>query len=218
MTAQVSQQILEIYNLALLHLGSKPVATATQAEERPEFQLFYPDARDVLLSWYAWTFCTTRKSLVQLAAPPASDFERQFQVPTQPEVFRTLEIQSQLCRFKKEVYFSDAAPDVPTHVILTDATSVVLRYITRVDEGFWPPLIRSTCALLLAERMAQFISGKNDLQASLQSKLEGQLQRAADIDGHQDSPEIAQLDHRYLLAREASSSLALVPFDLDVGP
>lgn len=201
-----SQAELEIFNLALGHLGNRAVTTPDQS---PECQLFYPEVRDTVLSWNRWAFNTTRKALVQLADTPASGFSFQFALPQAPPVFSVLAVNDDWwdseffrVRYKFETFFRDAEPDNPIPVILTNHTShIVLRFTTRVSVRVWPPLVKSCAALLLAARIAQTKSQKSSLQTALISQFEGQLERAIDIDGHQDSPEIAGLDYRYDVVR-----------------
>ena len=193
-----SQAVLTIFNLALGHVGNPAVTTASAS---PVCQLFYPFVRDKLLSWSPWTFATTRQRLAKLDDAPASDFLIQYRIPTDPFPLRLLDIDTRGLMYKREVYIDPLTPQTQTPVILTDADPVVLKYIARVSESVWHPLFVDTCALWLGLAITQRTSGKTALRAQIFAELQLQLARTQDVDGHQDSPNIAHLNESYIAVR-----------------
>jgi hypothetical protein len=193
-----SLAIIRIVNNALHRLGQ---GTITDLSELAPAQDLYPDVRDKLLTWVPWTFATTRQALSRLQAAPASEFSYQYALPTQPYCLRTLDIQCQARDYQREVYVDAADPEQATQVILTDAESVVLKFVARVSEHVWMPLATDTLSLWLAVDMCEAITGKTSLRESLAQELDAQLKRLEAVDGHQDSPKVFRQNSTYLLAR-----------------
>jgi hypothetical protein len=189
---------VRIVNNALHRLGQSPL---TDLSELAPAQDLYPDIRDKLLTWVPWTFATTRQALARLEAQPASEFLYQYAIPTSPFCLRTLDVQMPSIDFQKEVYIDPADPDQVTQVILTDAESVVLKYIARVSEHVWLPLATDTLSLWLAVDLCETVTGKTSLRESLAQELDAQLKRLEAVDGHQDSPRVWRQNSSYLSAR-----------------
>jgi hypothetical protein len=189
---------VRIVNNALHRLGQSPI---TDLSELAPAQDLYPDIRDKLLTWVPWTFATTRQPLARLEAAPASEFLYQYALPTSPLCLRTLDVQMPSIDFQKEVYIDPADPEQVTQVILTDAESVVLKFIARVSEHVWLPLATDTLSLWLAVDLCEAITGKTSLRESLAQELDAQLKRLEAVDGHQDSPKVWRQNSSYLTAR-----------------
>ena len=211
-----SQAVLEIYNLALSHVGNKPIMTPDQA---PECRLHYPTVRDKALTWAPWTFATFKKELVQMVdgagepLQPLGDFLFLYPLPTVPPVLRVLDIHlSSGWRYERRQYLPVNDPEHPIPVIATSADPVILSYIGRVTEGLWPPFFTSVVAMWLAVEISNRLSRRASLRAGLAAELEGQLTRAIDVDGHQDSAPTAILNQTYIAGRQESG----VPPMLDI--
>jgi len=195
-----SQAVLDIFNLALAHVGNPAI---TNSNDSPVCQLFYPFVRDKILSWAPWTFATTRQTLTKLVDKPASEFQNQYRIPTNPFPLRILDIDTRSLRYRREVYIPVSTPNDQTPVILTDADPVVIKYIARVSEGVWHPMFVDTCALWLGLAITQRTSGKTDLRAQIFAELQSQLARTIDVDGHQDSPRLANMNETYIAVRRS---------------
>lgn len=193
-----SQAVLDLFNLALGHVGNPAI---TQASDSPVCQLFYPFVRDKILSWAPWTFATTRKKLAKLVDKPPSDFQNYYAIPTEPFPLRLLDIDTRGLRYRREILIPDQTPLTQIPVILTDADPVVLKYIARVTESVWHPLFVDTCGLWLALAITQRTSGKTQLRRQIFEELQLQLARTIDVDGHQDSPPLANLNETYIAVR-----------------
>ena len=193
-----SQASLDIFNLALGHIGNKSITTASGS---PVCQLYYPFVRDKMLSWAPWTFNTTRKALDQLTVAPVSEFTFQYRLPTEPFVLRIRDINNRRVRYQREVYYPVGDPLSPIPVLLTDEATAIVKYNCRVDEGLWPPMFTDTCALWLAANIAQKSTDKTSLRAQLFTEMTVQLDRLIDIDGHEDSAPRAVLNESYILTR-----------------
>ena len=204
MAEAASQAVLDIFNLALGHVGNKPVSSPADS---PECQLHYPSVRDKALMWAPWTFATFTKSLVKLADNEGEAlgalgrFLFLYAIPNTPPVLRTLEIHLSGFQYQLRMYTPPDDPEHPQRVIATSAESVILQYIGRVSEGFWSPIFTSAVGLWLAVEISQRIARKATLRQQLYVELSATLDRAIDIDGHQDSPPRAILNQTYIHGR-----------------
>ena len=143
-----------------------------------------------------------RRDLVKHADAPVSGFMHQFVLPSDPFPLRILTISPRRARYKVETYSPDASPQTLSKVILATADQVAVRYIARVSESVWPPLIVDTAALWLAMRISTRLTQKSSVKRELREELDAHLQRAVDLDGHQDWPNQAFLNDTYLIVRD----------------
>ena len=95
MAAATSQAELNIFNVAISHVGHRAI---TSPGESPECLTHYPDVRDAALSWYQWSFAKITKTLVQIsdgqgnAIAPLDHFLFLYAIPGTPTVLRTLDV------------------------------------------------------------------------------------------------------------------------------
>ena len=211
-----SQAVLELFNLALSHVGNRSIITPDQS---PECQLHYPTVRDKALTWAPWNFATFKKDLVRLAdatgepLQPLGRYLFMYALPQVPPVLRVLDIHlSSGFSYERRQYLPPNDPEHPQEIIATSAEPVVLTYIGRVSEGAWPPFFSSVVAIWLAVEISNRLSRRASLRQGLLAELDGQLTRAIDIDGHQDSPQSAILNQTYIAGRQESG----VPPMLDI--
>ena len=202
-----SQAALDIFNLALSHVGHKQI---TAPGDSPECQLHYPTVRDKALSWAPWTFATFTKELTKLVdgngdpLGALGSFRFLYPLPNTPPVLRLLKIELEGFRYQRRQYIPPNDPEHPQQVIATSADTVVLQYIGRVSEGFWPPFFTSAVALWLAVEISNKLSRRPSLRAGLYTEFTAQWERCIDVDGHQDSPPRAILNNTYIAGREES--------------
>lgn len=216
-----SQAVLSIFNLALGHVGEKSIALPGQS---PECRLFYPDVRDRLLSFAPWTFATTVKELVQQDVPshdPSAhavldEFRFLYALPTVPPLLRVLALRPRKVRYKRRLWVRTNDPEHPVAVIATNADEVRLEYIIRAAEGLWMPLFTSAVALGLAVAISGKLTRRGTLRESIKTEFDATLTRAIDIDGHQDSPQRAELNTTYLRVRDLGALEEVFPFLGDI--
>lgn len=191
---------ITMVNMALVHLGQPAITTL---DEAPAAAQMYPHVRDKMLSWGRWSFATTRQSLSRLSAAPASGYSYQYAVPTQPFCLYEIEANTKL-DWTKEVYI-DPTTGGEQAVILTDASSFVLRYIARVSEAIWPPLVFDTCAVWLALSISQAVTGRDALRKQLFEELSAQMERCLLLDGNKRQPRRLTLNETYMATRESEA-------------
>jgi hypothetical protein len=189
----------QLINAALTHLGQ---AHVTLPSELPAAGMMYPLVRDKLLSWARWRFATVRTTLSQLATAPAFGYDYQYALPTNPLCLRILDVSCRDYEYAIETYPNPLDPATQQRVLLTDHTSVGIRYIGRVSEAVWPPLVQDTCALWLACAISQDVTGKAALRSQLFQELQVQLDRAILLEGHQDTHRRILFHDAYIVARD----------------
>lgn len=199
--------VLSIYNMALGHIGNAAITDVTESEI---CNTFYPTARDSCLTWAPWTFATIRQQLVMLddSTMITDDFAHQYLLPTIPPILRTIDTDTHQLPFKREIYIDPETPDTQQPVLLTDADSVVLKYIGQISEGVFPPLFTACLALWLATDISQRPSRKASLRQELFGELQLKLQALQRVDSHQDWPREQVFDNRYISARGRGSNVA----------
>ncbi len=218
--------ILEIFNMALGHVGNAPVTDPT---ESAPCQTFYPTARDSCLTWAPWTFSISRQKLVKFEPSSfvSTDFRHQYALPVAPPLLRTVDTDRNTTGvvtsgffftnlingqpFRREVFVDPAIPDTQQPVLLTNAEDVVLQYVGQVSEGIFPPLFTACVALWLATDISNPLSRKSGLRAELFDELQVKLARMTLVDSHQDWPRTQVIDRRYQDERRRDGTLD-VPF------
>ena len=101
-----SQAVLDLFNLALSHVGHKAIALPG---ESPECQTHFPDVRDTALSWAPWTFAKTTKTLVQLSdrqgnvLAPLDHFLFLYAIPGTPG-FRHVRHTNAMCKYRSNLH------------------------------------------------------------------------------------------------------------------
>lgn len=144
----------DVASQALARLGEPSISSFDEDTESAEKvrQLYEPTILS-LLGRYEWEFASTRKRLVQDGAiSPANEWGKAFALPTQ----RTDLVGSPL-----RVYNSTQlrAPEVFDYEIegrhiLTNYDTIVIEYIRRVEEAFWPGYFEDLAVEALAARLA----------------------------------------------------------------
>lgn len=162
--------VVDIYNLALGHLGdeatvSAPDEASIQAEH---CQRFYPMARDAILAGHAWSFATKRVSLALLDTDETPDtWDYAYALPSV-----CLEAISVLAPGAEDD--ADTQPFViealqdGTLAVFTSVENATLRYVEQItDTTRFTPLFVLALARLLASMLAgPIIKGEAGMKVS----------------------------------------------------
>lgn len=172
---------VEICSAALTLLGDEPITALSDDTARARLAArHYPEVRDEILAAHPWNCALRRASLAQLAAAPAWGYAYAYQLPTDPYCLRVLETEDDEV---KEPW------TIEGRTLLTDAGSVNLRYIARVEDVTdWPPLLASAVVYALAAKLAYPVTGKASLADAMLKRAELELRRAKAMDGQEGSP------------------------------
>lgn len=144
---------VEICSSALNELGADAITAISPPDGSKSAELcarFYPIARDAVLRAHPWNFSVVRATLARLSATPEFDFNYQYQLPSDPYCLRVLELDDK-----------DIAWKVEGRVILTDASAVKIRYISRItDTNIFDALFTATLIHRLAYHLAMPTTGE----------------------------------------------------------
>ncbi len=121
---------ISLCSKALVKIGAMPIASFVEesAEARVANQLYDNVCRSLLAS-YPWRFALSQKKLNRLDETPVADYRYAYQIPA--DVLRIISAGTGL-RGKGISY------RVYQNQLHTDADSVVLTYIARLNEAYFP--------------------------------------------------------------------------------
>lgn len=181
-----SYSVPDIWNLALVKLGqedfvaSESESTANAAACRAAYYI----TRDKLLRDYEWSFAVARADLSR-SSFDGDDWTYQYALPTEPPYLRALDIP------EEDVWDADFLWKKEGDVILSNATSLTLRYISLVtDTTKYPPDFVDALACALAIQVCWAITGsrsklrelKEDYRMAIDhAQGSGAIERAARI-------------------------------------
>jgi hypothetical protein len=180
---------IDIYNLALSHLGdSANISSTTERSAQAEHCVrFYPIARDSLLEMHNWSFATRRVQPALLAEDIDTAWTYAYAAPT--GIIKPIAVVTPgtTDTAESEPYVMETLSS-GVIVIYTNVETAVLRYTTRVtDTTKYTPLFVDALSWLLASYLAgPVIKGDSGVSAGrtcFQTFL-GQYQRASGSDAN----------------------------------
>ncbi len=157
----------DIANIALGHLGEAPIASLDEDTVAARACLLhYAATRDQVLRSHRWNFAQTRVALSALADAPAFGWSYQYALPS--DCLRVLECNdTELGDVISEDYVIEG------RAILTDATSLNLVYVKKVDDvNQFDALFVEALALKLAIVLSETIRGTTGKTADLTQMYE----------------------------------------------
>jgi len=167
----------QICNMALGRIGAKRIndlsdATDTKTEAI-QCRLHYAQTRDALMRSHLWRFASHRKQLSEdTDIPAAEDFEWDHQFDLPNDFLRLKSIYEDNNTPDRSTYYSY---DIEGTKILTNETSVYIRYIRRIiDTSKFDPLFTEVLVLLLADRFIGPLAGGD---AKIQAKIDDALKK-----------------------------------------
>lgn len=181
---------VDICNQALLKVGAKPpIGTLTEASENARIcNTFYASVRDAVLRSHPWNCALHRTTLTALVDTPDSDWDHQYQLPTNPWCLRILQVgvlEEQPTRWTIE-----------GRRLLTNVNSPKIVYVKRItDTNEFDALLVDALALKLAIKFSMPLTKNKDIQKALIDELESiSLPEARSIDGQEQSVQQMQVD------------------------
>ena len=137
-----------IANAALLRVGSKPITSMDDENDRADTcKRLYPYVRDSLLTEHEWGFCIQRASLSRLVDAPSFGFLYQYQIPG--DVLKLIEIYSSTKAFHQFKWHREGT------AILTDQEDISIVYKAKVtDTTQFPADFRMALESKLAAQIA----------------------------------------------------------------
>ena len=182
---------------ALVRLGAAPITSFDDNTAESEIaNALYGSVRDALLSAYPWSFATGQIELTKLNDAPVADYQNAFQLPL--DFLRAI---SAGYGGNQGASQSGTGHGLNYRIsrgqLHTNADSVVLTYIYRVEEESFPPFFDMA---LIAQLSAEFcipVTESTSRSNALAKSAKAEYARARQIDAQQDSPN--RLEHFNLI-------------------
>lgn len=183
--------------MALMKCGAKPLISSL-SELSPNGRvcnLFYGAVRDAVLRSHPWNCALHRTTITALVAAPDSDWDHQYQLPTNPYCLRMLQV--------------GTLEDQPTRWtiegrrLLTNENSPPIVYVKRItDTNEFDSLLIDALILKLAIKIAMPVSTDARIVKGLIDELESiSLPESRSVDGQEQSVQMIQtstfIDSRY---------------------
>lgn len=167
----------EIANASLIEVGAATITdlAADTTTHGDIVRRWYAHTRDAVLRHYTWNFALARQALSRDSSGPDFEFTNSFSLPTDPYCLRAL-----------EMYNSTAEWKVEGRKLLTDDSTVNLKYISRVTNTVeFDDLFTDALVFKLAANIAIPIKRDNALALKLQEIAEIKLQTARTHDSQE---------------------------------
>lgn len=164
-----------IANSALAKLGAyRIVSLDDNSREAKLLKEQYAKIRDDLLFSHPWNFATTRVSLALLSDTPAFGFDFQYQLPA--DCLRVLENDDPESEWQIEA----------GGILVTNSSSVAIRYVKRVtEEGYFSPGFSECFALKLAHDVCYAITQSTALKKMLADEYMQKIKETRSFDGQE---------------------------------
>ena len=167
----------EIANASLVEVGGAVITdldtdTTTNGDI---VRRWYLHTRDSMLRQYTWNFALARQSLTKDLTGPSFEFANSFTLPTLPYCLRALEMYNSMSEWKVE-----------GRKLLTDDSSVNLKYISRVENVVdFDDLFTDALIFKIAANIAVPIKRDNALALKLMEVAEIKIQTARTHDSQE---------------------------------
>lgn len=189
---------LEVVNVALSHLGQKPIQNLddTTANTEPDIaeacQKLFPMSRDALLAMTDWSFASGWVQLVLVASTPAGRWAREYAFPTNtPRALVVWELEPREALFERAY-----DPVLDRDVLYTDSlgyyhstleTSVLTARATfqRMDTTKWHPLAVQALTYKLAAELAIAVTAQAQKWQAMTQSMTYWITQATAKDGKQ---------------------------------
>ena len=130
---------IDICARALVMIGASPISSFSDGStEALVASNIYTDVTEASLTRHRWRFATTQGSLSLLTNTPAGRYDYAYQMPTSPEVLQIISVTCNdyvipYSRYQDYIYVNNYG----------SSSSLIMDYIYKVDESYFPPHFRS---------------------------------------------------------------------------
>lgn len=164
---------------ALLMIGATSIASFDEGTAEAEVAAnLYPSVRDAVLSSHPWNFALRQVWLARLVATPTADFGNAYQLPG--DCLRTLSAGA-----------NARSRGLPFRVVgdtlHSDSDEVVLTYVARVDEAYFPAFFSQALIARLAAEFCLPLTESTSRAEFLYRLAEDEGRRARLADAQEDS-------------------------------
>jgi hypothetical protein len=169
---------IDICARALVMIGAQPISSFTDGStEALVANNIYNDIAEASLTRHRWRFATTQSTLSLLTNTPTGRYDYAYQMPTSPEVLQIISITVNdyvipYSRYQNYIYVNTYG----------STSSLVMDYIYKVDEAYFPPHFRLALEYELASVFAGSVARDSSMIKQFKELSERQFLVAKNID------------------------------------
>jgi hypothetical protein len=169
---------IDICARALVMIGAQPISSFSDGStEALVASNVYTDVCEASLTRHRWRFATTQQSLNLLTNTPEGRYDYAYQMPTSPEVLQIISITVNdyvipYSRYQDYIYVNSYGSN----------STLVMDYIYKVDEDYFPPHFRLALEYELAAVFAGSVARDSSMIRQFKELAERQFLVAKNID------------------------------------
>ena len=190
---------IDICARALIMIGAQPISSFSDGStEALVASNIYDDVLEASLTRHRWRFATTQQQLSLLTSTPTGRYDYAYQVPTSPAVLQiiTLTVNDYVIpysRYQNYIYLNGYGSN----------NEVIMDYIYKVDEQYFPPHFRLALEYELAALFAGSVARDNGLIEQFKTLSERQFLIARNIDSTETTSKVLDTN-RFINARRST--------------
>jgi hypothetical protein len=169
---------IDICARALVMIGAQPISSFSDGStEALVASNIYTDIAEASLTRHRWRFATTQSTLSLLTSTPTGRYDYAYQMPTSPEVLQIISVTVNdyvipYSRYQDYIYVNSYG----------STSSLVMDYIYKVDESYFPPHFRLALEYELAAVFAGSVARDSAMIKQFKELAERQFLVAKNID------------------------------------
>ena len=177
---------IDICARALVMIGAQPITSFTDGStEALVANNVYEDITQASLTRHKWRFATNQKTLSLLTNTPVGRYDYAYQVPTNPEVLQinTITVNDYVipyARYQDYIYVNSYG----------SSSTLVMDYIYRVDEAYFPPHFVLALEYELASIFAGSVARDSAMIKQFKEMSERQMLIAKNIDSSETTTKV----------------------------
>ena len=177
---------IDICARALVMIGAQPITSFTDGStEALVANNVYEDITQASLTRHKWRFATNQKTLSLLTNTPVGRYDYAYQVPTNPEVLQinTITVNDYVipyARYQDYIYVDGYG----------SANKLIMDYIYRVDEAYFPPHFILALEYELASIFAGSVARDSAMIKQFKELSERQFLIAKNIDSSETTTKV----------------------------
>ena len=190
---------IDICARALIMIGAQPISSFSDGStEALVASNIYDDVVEASLTRHRWRFATTQQQLSLLTNTPTGRYDYAYQIPTSPAVLQiiTLTVNDYVIpysRYQNYIYLNGYGAN----------NEVIMDYIYKVDEQYFPPHFRLALEYELAALFAGSVARDNGLIEQFKTLSERQFLIARNIDSTETTSKVLDTN-RFINARRST--------------
>ena len=184
---------ISICNSALVLIGGTDNAINSFDDDTREARIcaqLYPGTRNYTISRHPWKFSLAQQALAQLSAAPLFDYDKAYQLPTDPKIVQAIKINDgggSVLNFGLSGRVTQSYR-ILEDMLFTNATQVNLLFQFVPEEATFPPYFVEVLEFAMAEKLALALEQDESLADRMAVRLDRRARKARHIDSRNDPP------------------------------